>query len=700
MAAFLFHQGTNYEAYRYLGFHIIACDNGEAKAVFRVWAPNAERIFLVGDFNGWEDSMPMQKITENGIYEILIPAECVADGDNYKFKILTPDGRVLYKADPYAFYAEKPPLTASKILVSDDFEWTDSGYMVDRANKMRAPEYGVPINIYEVHPASWKRHEDGSYLSYAELADELIPYVKQMGYTHVEFMPVMEHPFDGSWGYQLTGYYAPTSRFGRPSDFKRLVNDLHCAGIGVILDWVPAHFPKDEHGLCEFDGCPLYEFQGKDRMEHASWGTRKFDVARNEVECFLISNADFWISEYHADGLRVDAVASMLYLDYDKKPGEWNPNIYGGNESLEAIAFFKKLNSHVSGRYPDVLMMAEESTAFASVTKPVQDDGLGFNYKWNMGWMNDTLSYAETEYDYRPQFHNKTNFTMMYAYSERYVLPVSHDEVVHGKRSFLDKMPGDYWRKFAGSRLFLSYMMFHPGKKLTFMGTEIGQFREWDFASSVEWFLLDYEMHKKHQLFVRDLNAFYLSHSQLWRSDHHPDGFRWLRPDDRANSVSSFMRTDPETGEQKALIAVLNFNYQMRSDFIIDVPFSGKYREVFTSDSVAYGGSGALNSCELDSYKSEYGNDLIKITLPPLAITVFELTKADTEKQAAAKYKTALARKAEREKELAKAHKEKAAEKAKAEKAAKKTCAAKSKEPKNVKTKSEKTDTGNKRKTK
>ena len=655
LAAYLFHQGTNFRAFDYLGFHIISSDNIKT-AVFRTWAPNAKAVFAVGDFNGWDDSLPMKRITDGGIFEATLPLPPgkISEGDNYKFKIITRDGRILYKADPYAFYSETPPQTASKIVFPHSFPWTDGGYMKSRAATVKPPDYSVPINIYEVHLASWKRNPDGSCLSYREIADELIPYVKQMGYTHIELMPVMEHPYDGSWGYQVTGYYAPTSRFGTPDDFKSFINDLHSAGIGVILDWVPAHFPKDEHGLFEFDGEPLYEFQGADRMEHAGWGTRKFDIARNEVECFLISNAVFWIEEFHADGIRVDAVASMLYLDYDKKPGEWNPNIYGGNESLESIAFFKKLNSHIAAVHPDVLMTAEESTAFPNVTKPAGEGGLGFNYKWNMGWMNDTLSFAETEYDYRSQFYGKTNFSMMYAYSEKYILPISHDEVVHGKKSLLDRMPGDYWRKFAGSRLFLSYMMFHPGKKLAFMGTEIGQFCEWDFAGSVEWFLLDYEMHKKHQLFVRDLNGFYLSHSQLWHDDHRSEGFRWLRPDDKTNIVSSFLRIDASKEYYNGLLVVLNYNYSSKYDFIIDVPYSGKYREVFSSDNELYGGSGCTNDKIIDSYKGEYGNDLIKIKLPPLAAAVFVLESADDEKTASEKFNLALAEKAMREKKMPK----------------------------------------------
>lgn len=627
MAAYFFHQGTNYYAYRYLGFHILSCTDGSTIAAFRVWAPNAKKVYLIGDFNGWDNSLPMGKVTDGGVYEILLPSNTISDGDNYKFRIITSDGRTLDKADPYAFYAEKPPCTASRIDLSVPFSWTDYGYLKNREKTVCTPEYSIPMNIYEIHISSWKKYEDGTMLTYSEIADELIPYVKQMGYTHVEFMPVMEHPHDDSWGYQITSYYAPTSRHGRPNDLKKLINDLHNAGIGVILDWIPSHFPKDAHGLYEFDGKPLYEFQNGDIINPAGWSTRNFDISRNEVACFLVSNASYWIEEFHADGLRVDALASMLYLDYDKMAGDANPDVYSGNPALEAAAFFKKLNGHITGTHPDVLMIAEEKAAYENITKPVSEEGLGFNYKWNIGWMNDTLSFAETEFDHRRGMHNKTNSSIMYAYSENYILPISHNEVVHGKKSLLDKMPGDYWRKFAGSRFFLSYMMFHPGKKLTFMGTEIGQFAEWNYEKSVEWFLLGYEMHKKHQLFVRDLNEFYLSHSQLWHDDHTWDGFRWLTPYDCDNSVSSFMRVNKELPSGNELLIVINYNYNAREDFIIDVPAKGKYKEVFSSDAPDYGGAGWTNPNPVEAFLGEHGNYLMSIKLPPIGVCVFERIK-------------------------------------------------------------------------
>ena len=623
MASYFFHQGTNYYAYRYLGFHILACTDGSTVAAFRVWAPNAKKVYLIGDFNGWDNSLPMGKVTDGGVYEILLPSSTVSDGDYYKFRIITSDGRILDKADPYAFYAERPPCTASRIDLSAPFSWTDYGYLQNRAKTVCPPEYRIPMNIYEIHLPSWKKHEDGTEMTYSEIADELIPYVKQMGYTHVEFMPIMEHPHDGSWGYQITGYYAPTSRFGKPNDLKKLINDLHNAGIGVILDWVPSHFPKDAHGIFEFDGKPLYESRNAEKAETVI-GTRRFDLSRNEVLCFLVSNASYWIEEFHADGLRVDAVTSMLYPDYDKNQGLWNPDIYCGNESQNAVAFFKRLNGHITSAHPDVLMIAEESTAYEGITKPVSENGLGFNYKWNTDWMNDTLSYAEAEFDYRHGMHGKTNFSIMHAFSENYVLPISHNEVVHGKKSLLDKMPGDYWRKFAGSRLFLSYMMFHPGKKLSFMGAEIGQFAEWNYEKSVEWFLLGYEMHKKHQLFMRDLNGFYLSHSQLWYDDHTFDGFCWLRPDDMDNSVSSFMRINKTLPKGNELIVVINYNYNAREDFTIDVPTAGKYREVFTSDDPVYGGAGWTNPQPLEAFAGEHGKFLLNIKLPPIGICVLE----------------------------------------------------------------------------
>ena len=616
--AYFFHQGTNYKAYEYLGVH-----REDGSFVFRVWAPNAEAVFVVGDFNGWQNTMPMQRITEAGIFEAYDTEGAVKPGDRYKFKIWN-RGRELIKADPYAFEAEQPPLTASVIPEDDAYEWRDGSWL-RYAKKCKEKIYELPMNIYEMHLGSWKRHEDGSYFTYSELATELATYVKQMGYTHIELMPIAEHPFDGSWGYQVCGYYAPTSRFGKPSELKAFVDAMHEAGIGVILDWVPAHFPKDAHGLYEFDGIPLYEYQGNDRKEHAGWGTRRFDVGRNEIESFLISNALYWLNEFHFDGLRVDAVASMLYLDYDKLPGEWIPNVYGDNKCLEAIAFFKKLNSAIKEFCPRAIMIAEESTAWANITG-FEHDGLGFDFKWNMGWMNDTLAYAEQDPIYRKYHHEKLTFSMTFAFSEKYILPISHDEVVHGKRSFLDKMPGDYWQKFAQARLFAAYMMTHPGKKLTFMGEEIGQFREWDYKGEIEWFLLDYPSHAQTQLYFAELNELYLKTPELWQIDTSWDGFEWIDPNNRDHSLISFKRKDKRG---KEIVVVLNFTPVRREDYLIGVSDGGVYEEIFNSDAERYGGSGAINSGAIKTTGVAWnGNpDSVRICVPPLGAAVFKMKR-------------------------------------------------------------------------
>ena len=589
LAPFLFHQGTNYRAYEYMGAHRV-----EDGYVFRVWAPHAERVFLVGEFNAWSEDSPMQRITEGGVWEITVGAERFAGGVQYKYKILTSHG-ALYKADPYGFCMQMPPETASELCDITNYRWHDDAWMKRRAETMGKAPLEQPLNIYELHLGSWKRHEDGSFFTYRELIFELVPYVKQMGYTHVEFMPVMEHPFDGSWGYQVCGYFAPSARYGSPTDLMALIDAFHEAGIGVILDWVPAHFPKDAHGLYEFDGEPLYEYQGLDRMEHKGWGTRCFDVGRNEVECFLVSGASFWVEHYHADGLRVDAVASMLYLDYDRMPGEWVPNVYGENKSLEAIAFFRKLNSHMRGAYPDVLMIAEESTAFGNVTR-FDNGGLGFSFKWNMGWMNDILSYIEMDPIYRKYHHEKTNFSLMYSFGESYILPISHDEVVHGKKSLLDKMFGDYRQKFDATRAFLTYMMTHPGKKLMFMGCEIGQFREWDFEGQIEWFLLDYDSHAALQYFCAELNHFYLENPPLYEIDGSWDGFDWIEPNDRERSILSYRRLDKKGNE---LIVVVNFTPVVYRDYLLRLPSGNVYEEVLNSDEKRFGGEGNVNEGKL-----------------------------------------------------------------------------------------------------
>ncbi len=619
-AAYLFHQGTNFCAYDYLGAHRIEEGGG---FVFRVWAPNAEAVFVAGSFNNWDNSMPMTRISEKGVWEYYDKEARAKEGDLYKFKIWS-YGRELYKADPYARYCEKPPETAS-VLYESRYKWRDAGWLKYR-KKFAKNFFGEPINIYEMHLGSWKKRGEGEedYLSYMEIAEELSVYVKQMGYTHVELMPVSEHPFGGSWGYQVCGYYAPSARYGAPDDFRAFVDKMHEAGIGVIVDWVPAHFPKDAHGLYEFDGRPLYEYQGADRIEHEGWGTRRFDVGREEVQSFLISNALWWLSDFHIDGLRVDAVASMLYLDYDKKPGEWVPNVYGDNKCLEAMAFFKKLNGAIKDKYPDTLMIAEESTAFSNVTG-FENDGLGFDMKWNMGWMNDTLEYAKLDPIFRKYHHNKMTFSLTYAFSERYVLPISHDEVVHGKLSFLDRMPGSYEEKFAGARVFAAYMMTHPGKKLTFMGSEIGQFREWDYKGEIEWFLLDYEMHAKLQRYYSDLNHFYLKNSPLWKLDSTWDGFEWINADDGDNSVLSYIRRD---GEGKELIVLLNFTPVVRS-YEIGVSERGIYEEVFNSDDEKYGGSGIRSGSPLKTFGRPNRGRLysLAVELPPLGAVILEKTK-------------------------------------------------------------------------
>jgi len=480
--------------------------------------------------------------------------------------------------------------------------------------------YAQPVNIYELHLGSWKRNEDDEYLTYAELAADLVNYVKEMGYTHIELMPIMEHPFDGSWGYQVCGYYAPTARYGTPDDFKAFVDTMHEAGIGVILDWVPAHFPKDAHGLYEFDGVPLYEYQGSDRMEHKNWGTRCFDVGREEIQSFLISNAVYWAEEFHADGLRVDAVASMLYLDYDRKPGEWVPNAYGDNKNLEAIAFFKKLNSYMATEYPDVMVIAEESTAWGNLTG-FENDGMGFSMKWNMGWMNDILSYVQLDPIYKKFHHEKTTFSLTYSFNERYALPISHDEVVHGKKSLLDRMPGEYEAKFANTRAFITYMMTHPGKKLMFMGGEIGQFREWDYEGQIEWFLLDYDMHARLQLFFADINHLYLSRPELYEIDGGWDGFKWINPDDKDRSILSYRRIDRKGNE---LITVVNFTPVGYNDYIIEVPHSGVYEELINSDAEKYGGTGVLNKGRLISVKNGDRN-ILSINVPPSGALILGL---------------------------------------------------------------------------
>jgi len=593
IAPYLFNQGTNYRAFEYLGVH--GEKIGDASVfTFRVWAPNAEKVFLCGDFCDWETGLEMHPVS-GGIWEISVENANIYDC--YKYRIIN-HGKIVYKADPYAFHTETPPATASKIYDISGYEWKDASWLEKRKKEYAERGMARPINIYELHFESWKKKENGDPYTYREMAHELAPYVKQMGYTHIELLPVMEHPYGGSWGYQVTGYYAPTSRFGTPHDFMYFVDEMHRAGIGVILDWVPAHFPKDAHGLYEFDGQPLYEYQGHDRIEHEGWGTRRFDLGRNEVESFLVSNALFWAQMYHADGLRVDAVASMLYLDYDKRPGEWVPNVYGTNICLEATAFFGKLNSCMKTYFPDVLMIAEESAASVKVTG-FDEGGLGFDYKWNMGWMNDILSYCELDPLFRKGSHSKLTFSMMYAFTESFILPISHDEVVHGKKSLLDRMPGEYLQKFAGTRAFMVYMMTHPGKKLNFMGNEIGQFTEWNYEDSVEWFLLGYETHAKLQRFCADINNLYLSRSELWEQDNCWAGFDWVMADNRDSGVVAYVRYN-KSGD--GLLCVINFTPVARYGFKVGMPYDAMCSRLIYSDDEKYGGE---NTCDISAIRTE-----------------------------------------------------------------------------------------------
>ena len=609
---YLFHQGTNYNAYDYLGAHK-AIYKRQKGVMFRTWAPKANSVSVVGDFNGWDTSKNvMTRISDGGVFELFIKG--LKEFDVYKFAVSS-DGGTVFKADPYAFHAETPPKTASKIYDIDGYEWGDDEFI-----KNKKPPYDSPMNIYEVNLASWKRKENGDYLSYAELSKDLVDYVCEMGYTHVEFMPVSEYPFDGSWGYQVTGYYSVTSRFGTPKDFMGLVDAFHKKGISVIVDWVPAHFPKDEHGLYEFDGSCCYENQGWDRKEHKTWGTRIFDWGRNEVQSFLVSSALYLFEKFHVDGLRVDAVASMLYLDYDRKDGEWIPNEQGGNYNLQAIEFFKKLNTAVFEKFPNALMIAEESTAFPMITKPVSIGGLGFNYKWNMGWMNDVTSYMATDPYFRSYVHNKLTFSMMYAFSENYVLPISHDEVVHGKKSLLDKMPGDIEQKFANLRTFLLYMFAHPGKKLSFMGNEFGQFKEWNYQEGLEFFMLKFDLHNKLHEFNKKLNKIYKSTPPLYNIEDGWDGFEWISTDEKDNNIVIFSRKDKN---KNLLIAILNFSGNDYKGYSVGCE-KGEYKLIISSDEQEFGGSGKIKTAyrarKEKAHSKEYS---IKIDLPKFSGAYF-----------------------------------------------------------------------------
>ena len=579
LAAFLkrFHSGPAADACEFLGCH--AREDGEG-FVFRVWAPHAQSISVVGDFNFWNTAdLPMRKISE-GVWEAV--SVYAKTGQAYKYCVTGPDGRIVYKTDPYANRCCALPDTSSMIDPPDGFEWHDALY---RARTAKQSAIKRPVNIYEVHAGSWKRHEDGSYLNYEELAAELVPYVKDMGYTHIELLPIMEYPYDPSWGYQITCYFAPTHRYGTPKQLMQFVDTCHKAGIGVILDWVPAHFPKDENGLFEFDGTCCYELSDPMMNEHPDWMTRIYDYGKPEVQSFLISNACYWLRYFHVDGIRVDAVASMLYLDYNRR--QFKPNKFGGRENLEAIEFLRRLNEAAFQANPAVMMIAEESTAFPLITKPDYDGGLGFLFKWNMGWMNDMLQYMSLDPLWRKGDHNALTFSMTYAYSENFILPLSHDEVVHGKCSLVNKMPGNYDDKFNNLRTFFAYQIAHPGKKLNFMGNEFAQFIEWNYTQGLDWLLLGYEKHQKMQHFVRTLNHFYLENRCFWENDSDWDGFRWLSCDDRDNSIVAFRRISRKGQE---LIAVCNFCPVLRESYRLPLPKAGWYQPVLNTDDAQFGG--------------------------------------------------------------------------------------------------------------
>ena len=582
-------QATHYEIYRKLGAHPTE-EKGKKGVYFAVWAPNAAKVSVIGSFNNWqEDANEMERLEPMGVYETFIPE--AAEGDMYKFYIETRDGRRLYKADPYANYAELRPGTASVVTDITHFKWTDAKWMEKR--KATKDVHSQPMSIYEVHPGSWMRHpgrEDEGFYSYRELAKRLTAYVKEMGYTHVELMGISEYPYDGSWGYQVTGYYAPTSRYGTPADFAYFVDYLHKNNIGVILDWVPAHFPKDAHGLAEFDGTCLYEYADPKKGEHPDWGTKIFDYGKNEVKNFLIGSALMWIEHYHVDGLRVDAVASMLYLDYGKKDGQWVANKYGGNKNLEAIEFFKHINTLILGRNPGTVMIAEESTAWPKVTGKVEEDGLNFSYKWNMGWMHDFLDYMKLDPYFRKDNHNKMTFGMSYNGSEHYILVLSHDEVVHLKCSMLNKMPGLGEEKFSNLKAGYAFMMGHPGKKLLFMGQEFGQLGEWSEERELDWFLLEEDSHKQLQTFVKDLLHIYKKYPAMYETDTDGNNFEWINADDAYRSIFSFVRKSKNG--KKNLLFVCNFTPVAREDYRVGVPMKKQYKLIFNSDEKKYGGSG------------------------------------------------------------------------------------------------------------
>ncbi|MBI6019603.1 1,4-alpha-glucan branching protein GlgB [Clostridium perfringens] len=619
----LFLEGKEHSAYKFMGAHFIT-ENRKRGVRFTTWAPRASKIYVIGDFNNWElkEEYSMEKINERGIWSLFLPK--LEEGIKYKFAVVNECGNnTVYKADPYAFKSELRPNTASVLTKIKSFRWGDKRWLNKREKEGLDNK---PMNIYELHLGSWKR-KDGEFMTYEEISEVLVEYIKEMGYTHVEFMPINEHPLDASWGYQGVGYYSVTSRYGDLNGLKTLINKLHKNNIGVLLDWVPSHFCKDEHGLFMFDGSPTYEYEAWWKANNEGWGTCNFDLGRPEVKSFLFSNAMYWINEFHVDGLRVDAVSNMLYLDYGREYGEWEPNIYGGNGNLEAITFLKELNTIIKKEGKGAITVAEESTSWEGITKPVEEDGLGFDYKWNMGWMNDTLSYIELDPIYRKYHHNKMNFSMMYNYSEKFILPISHDEVVHGKKSLINKMWGDDWKKYAGLRLYASFMMGHPGKKLMFMGCEFGQFVEWREWEELQWNVIEeFDIHRKTKEYFKALNHFYLEDSSLWSLDYEEEGFKWIDADNSEESVLSFIRIGKKKKEK--LIFICNFTPEVYYDFKVGVPELGEYVEVFNSDSLEFGGAGNIMGDSILKATEESFKDFdysISVKVPPLGTLVLKV---------------------------------------------------------------------------
>ncbi|BAB81294.1 1,4-alpha-glucan branching protein GlgB [Clostridium perfringens] len=619
----LFLEGKEHSAYKFMGAHFIT-ENRKRGVRFTTWAPRASKIYVIGDFNNWElkEEYSMKKINERGIWSLFLPK--LEEGIKYKFAVVNECGNnTVYKADPYAFKSELRPNTASVLTKIKSFRWGDKRWLNKREKEGLDNK---PMNIYELHLGSWKR-KDGEFMTYEEISEVLVEYIKEMGYTHVEFMPINEHPLDASWGYQGVGYYSVTSRYGDLNGLKTLINKLHKNNIGVLLDWVPSHFCKDEHGLFMFDGSPTYEYEAWWKANNEGWGTCNFDLGRPEVKSFLFSNAMYWINEFHVDGLRVDAVSNMLYLDYGREYGEWEPNIYGGNGNLEAIAFLKELNTIIKKEGKGAITVAEESTSWEGITKPVEEDGLGFDYKWNMGWMNDTLSYIELDPIYRKYHHNKMNFSMMYNYSEKFILPISHDEVVHGKKSLINKMWGDDWKKYAGLRVYASFMMGHPGKKLMFMGCEFGQFVEWREWEELQWNVIEeFDIHRKTKEYFKALNKFYLENSSLWSLDYEEEGFKWIDADNSEESVLSFIRIGKNKKEK--LIFICNFTPEVYYDFKVGVPELGEYVEAFNSDALEFGGAGNIVGDSILKATEESFKDFdysISVKVPPLGTLVLKV---------------------------------------------------------------------------